>query len=257
MLTFTPSQAPIAVDAQRFDYVSRVDGFADWGYAVPGSKDVWIVCLHGHRSNGDQLFVRPDLRDTWLPAFRATGAGILTLNLRNNNWMGPKAVADMRDVLAAIRTRFHARHFVLFSGSMAGTGNLIYSMLHPDDIAAVCALCPATDLTRYHAWCGTSQLPVVQEIRDAITAAYGGTPAEAKAVYAAHSAFENAKLLTMPVFICHGTNDQLIPVEESRRLVEILGARAIYEEMEGGHHDSPLASKQAMEWLNQQVDRLS
>lgn len=245
-------------DVIRIDYVSCEDGFPDYAYALPGSGGpVWIVNLHGHGSCGDQLYTRPDIRDRWLPMFRGTGAGILTPNLRNNNWMGPKAAADLHALLATVRQRFDARRFIFFSGSMGGTGNLIYGVLHPEDVAAVCALCPATDLSGYHAWCAASDIPICGEISDAITAAYGGAPQERKPVYDRHSTRKNTERLTMPVFVSHGSADQLIPVEESRRLAAILGARLAYEEMPGGDHDSPLDSAAALAWLRDQVARLS
>ena len=47
---------------QRVDYISDVDGKADWYMRCDGIRGGdCVVVLHGHGSNGDQLFTRPDL----------------------------------------------------------------------------------------------------------------------------------------------------------------------------------------------------
>lgn len=46
----------------RIEYTGR-DGFADWALArLPESGADWVVCIHGHGSNGDQLYVREDIK---------------------------------------------------------------------------------------------------------------------------------------------------------------------------------------------------
>ena len=239
----------------RLDYTSGVDGRADWAVVWPGtSSDDWIVMIHGHGSHGDQLWTRPDIRDQWLPAFRRTGMSILSPNLRDNAWMGPSAVADLRDLLAFVRTRYGARRFVFASGSMGGTSNLIYAVVHPEDVSGVVALCPATDIGPYCTWCRCTPdaPPVLGEIAVAIESSYGGPPDSRADVYRAHSALAHADRLTMPVMVVHGSADAVIPVEPSRRLAERLADQPAfrYVEQPGGHHDSPLPMcVEALDWV--------
>ena len=259
---------------ERLEYTSGVDGTADWALLLapgesPGAKSPggdrhpctnrWIVKIHGHGSHGDQLWTRPDLRDQWLPAFRDTGFGILSPNLRDNAWMGPRAAADLHALLALVRMRYGAERFVLASGSMGGTSNLVYAALHPEDVSGVVALCPATDMDTYYRWCrGCAQAPpVLHEIADAIESSYGGPPECQAETYLAHSAIEHADRLTMPVMIAHGSADTVIPVDESRRLAARLAGRPTfrYVELPDGHHDAPLPlCAEALGWV---LDRIA
>ena len=238
---------------QRLDYRSGVDGAADWALLWPPEKgDCWVVVIHGHGSHGDQIYLRPDVRDLWLPAFRRPGCGLLTPNLRDNAWMGPPAVSDLRDLLQYVRAEYQARQFIFASGSMGGTSNLIYAALQPADVAAVIALGSATDLALYHRWCRQRNEGVIREIADAIEAAYSGAPEQVPENYRAHSALQNASRLAMPVYLAHGTRDAIIPVSQSRLLAAQMGDKPdlAYVELPDGDHDSPLTlMPQAFDWV--------
>lgn len=239
----------------RMDYISPADGYPDWALAWAADGDDWVVHLHGHGSAGDQIFTRQDIRDLWLPHYRELGLGVLSPNLRGNAWMCPRAAEDLHDLLQWTREEFGAKRFFLVSGSMGGTSNLIYAALHPEDITAVSARCPATDMTSYYRWLARNPGDTRDEILSAITETYGGSPRETPAPYAAHSAVANAARLTMPILIIHGDADALIPVEQSRQLVEAMGdaPNLTYIEIPGGDHDAPLHSPEARAWLEAQV----
>ena len=231
-------------DTDRWDYRSAVDGLPDWALLRDGDRGngLWAVVLHGHGSTGDQIFTRPDIQP-WQRHIAARGMGLLSPHLRGNSWMSPAAVSDLHDLLNRVRETRGAKRFVFCSGSMGGTANLIYAVNHPEDVAGIVALCPATDLASYYDWAVRGTLPVLKEITDAIRAAYGGDPASRPGVYAEHSALKRADRLTMPVFMVHGDADALIPVEQSRQLVQKLRACAAtvdYTELAGGDHDAPL-----------------
>jgi pimeloyl-ACP methyl ester carboxylesterase len=238
----------------RCEYHSEVDGFADWALIWPPEKgDTWIVMIHGHGSHGDQLYTRADIRDMWLPVYRRDGFGILTPNLRDAAWMGPRAAADMQALLDVLRRDFGAARFIFSSGSMGGASNLIYAVLHPQDVAGVVALCPATDLPSYYDWCRARYNGVIKEIADAIEAAYDGDPATARGLYARHSALRNApRRLNMPIYVSHGTGDALIPVSQARLFAGAMACKPdfTYVEIPDGDHDRPLIKcAEAMEWV--------
>ncbi len=232
----------------KLDYQSSYDGLADWALILPGKNpDFWIISLHGHGSHGDQLYTRRDIRETWLPAFRGTGAGILTPNLRDNAWMNPAAVSDLHELLDYLRQEYGLRKTLFYSGSMGGTGNLIYAVRHPEDVDAVVSLGAASDLTSYLEWCLRQEKPVLREIAAAISSAY--TQEDLKK----HSALLNADRLTMPVYFVHGGADAIIPVEQAEMLRDKLRDKPnfIYRQIPGGNHDSPLYDLNGMQTVTE------
>ena len=246
-------------DTIKITFRSPYDGLEDWALIERGRTSTWVIMLHGHGSQGDQLFTRQDVATQWLPFLRDRGLGILSPNLRGNAWMCRSAVSDLRDLVAFVRRKYDVKAFIFATGSMGGTGALIYAVNHPEDIAGVCALCSATDIGRYYAFCraNTNQLPVLDEIAAAIEKSYGGTPETAPANYRTNSTLNHAARLGMPIYLCHGDNDPNIPVEESRTLVAALekhGKKHIYVELKGGHHDSPIPElPKGIDWLLEQT----
>lgn len=247
----------IPEDVLRLEYASGVDGARDWALLLPRDKcETWAVMIHGHGSNGDQLYTHPRIRPIWFPAIQKHQVGILTPNLRDSAWMSPPAAADLRCLLNYVREQHGAKRFVLASGSMGGTSNLIYACLHPEDAAAVVAVCPATDLPSYVKWCRRDDANAPKGIADAIEQAYGGPPEKNPKVYHAHSAVRNARKLTMPVYVAHGTADDVIPVSQPRRLAAAMGDAVtfVYVEVPDGGHDAPLGSLGAgLDWVMRKV----
>lgn len=260
ILSVSPEQGPAAQalnGLRRIVYRSGVDGAED--YALAGHKvdaSLWVVMPHGHGSHGDQLFVRDYLRP-WLETFLAHDVGILTPNLRDNAWASPDAVADLHDLLAFARDAHGVEKFVFFSGSMGGTTNLVYAVIHPTDVAGLSALGAATDMPAYVRWClnETHAVGTPTSIGKAIIKAYGGTPEDKPALYSRHSTLQNAGTLTMPVYTAHGSDDAFMPVEQVRQLAEQMGSARhfVYREIRGGAHDSPLELVDSFRWL---LDRI-
>lgn len=253
----TPVDGYTVDRVQRLDYTSTLDNAADWALLRHSDKPngtTWVVHVHGHGSSGDQLFTRPDIRDIWLPRYMDRGFSLLSPNLRGNAWMGPAAVHDLNALLLEVTRRYSAQRFLLLSGSMGGTSNLIFAALHPQLVAGVVALCPATDVLTYRNWCKTNpNPPVLEAIRLAIDAGYERNDA----AMTAHSALRASARLTMPVYVCHGSADAIIPVSESRALASKMAdvPHFRYDEIHDGNHDAPLAKMpEALDWLTAQLD---
>lgn len=239
----------------RLDYQSAIDGFEDWALALPAKSETWAVVIHGHGSEADQLFTREDIRRWWLSYYVRLGIGILCPNARGNSWMGPAAADDMHELLEEIRERFGASRFVFISGSMGGTSNLIYGVVHPEDVAGIVALGAATDMATYHAYCRSSGHSLHTEIAEAIEASYGGAPETRCDFYRRRSAVGNAGMLTAPTLVIHGSRDSIIPVSQTRALASAMedSPTFAYIEVPGGDHDSPLSRIEASDWVFSQL----
>jgi len=244
-------------DLFKLSYKSEVDGHEDWALLEPGSNGLWTINLHGHGSQADQLYRRDDIKNLWLPKFRKNGTGILCPNLRGNAWMCPKAVSDLHELIGYLRLKYKPERILLFSGSMGATGCLIYSIIHPEDIDGVVALGGASDITTYYQWClkHKHDNPIIQEISEAIKTAYGSDTKQNPGLFQKHSALTNSHKLSMPVFLCHGESDEIIPVNQSRALAEKLSGKSnfYYREIPLGDHDSPLSQIDSFDWIISQL----
>jgi pimeloyl-ACP methyl ester carboxylesterase len=237
----------------KLTFRSAVDGIEDFAIIRPPPENTgdatWVVVLHGHGSTATQLFIREDLKTDWLPKLIAGGHGILCPNLRGNAWMGEEAVEDLHALLAEIREQYGDQRFILAGGSMGGTSCLIYSVIHPEDVAGVVALCPCTDLPGFFRFLRTRQDGILKEIGKAIGTSYR----EDVSLMEAHSCIGHAARLTMPVFLAHGISDPIIPVAQSRQLAALMKDRKtnfMYVEIEGGH-DAPLSRfREGLAWLS-------
>ena len=182
------------------------------------------------------------------------GVSLLTPNLRGNAWMNPFALWDLQSLIRHLREERGVNRFLLVSGSMGGTGSLIYACLNPSDITGVVAVCPATDIHQYWQWCNSQPDNArLQPIERAIYKGYAHTPYE----MTLHAVLPQAHQLTMPVYIAHGDDDRIIPVEQSRQLAAVLKDKLDfkYVEQPGGHHDSPLSlMPEGLDWVMGQID---
>lgn len=79
------------------------------------------------------------------------------------SWMGPKAEADVEQIIGALARTLPVKRVILCGGSMGGTGALTFAALHPHLIDGVVALN------------GTANLVEYERFLDAIAESYGGT----------------------------------------------------------------------------------
>ena len=228
----------------RLEY--RSGGMADRAlFRPPRNGGDWVVNIHGHGAHETQLFMRQDVRRAWLPSYLEMGIGLLTPNLRNNAWMSPEAVDDLDALLDFLRDRYGARRFFFSGGSMGGTSNLAYGALRPHNVSGIVSRGAASEFSSYLTFCRSHEHehPVLGEIAGAILASYQGSPAERPELYRRHSPVYHADALAdIPVFLMHGSRDELIPVSQSRRFAAAMAENDLfaYVEIPGGNHDSPL-----------------
>jgi len=135
---------------------------------------------------------------------------------------------------------------------MGGTSNLIYGVVHPEDVAGIVSLGFVSDLASFVRWCREKNTKFGNERAYLIEEVYGGSPEERPEVYALHSAQVHAQRLTMPTYLSHGTSDAAIPISQARLLVGRMpyAANMAYVEIPDGNHDSPLPRMaEGMRWV--------
>ncbi len=233
---------------QECFYNSQIDGAKERYFVHDGATEqVCVVILHGHGSLGDQLLTRQDIAEGWTKYLLEHDYSIIAPDLRGNAWMNELAVADLTQLLELEQERLKWRKLVIVSGSMGGTGGLIFAMRHPELVDGVAALGAATELHEYIEFLSHERSPILKEIHEALLKAYPNVELRNNNSVLFHS--EN---LTMPVMLVHGSADVIIPIDGSRRLAAMLSGRDNfqYRELPEGDHDAPLVYfQEALEWL--------
>ena len=155
--------------------------------------------------------------------------------------MGPKAEADLVQILDELAARFKIGRVVLCGGSMGGSSALTFAALHPDKVAGVVSMNGMANHLEY------------DQFQDAIQESFGGAKARIPEEYKKRSAEYWPERLTMPVGITAGGRDQLVPAASVVRLAGVLkklqpDVMLVYREA-GGHSTSYEDGKAVLEFV--------
>jgi dipeptidyl aminopeptidase/acylaminoacyl peptidase len=202
-----------------------------------------LIALHGHGSDRWQ-YVR-DPRDECRAARDAAAKhGLLFVSpdyRAATSWMGPKAEADLIQIIAELRQRHRVRKVFLVGGSMGGTAVLAFAALHPDLVAGVSSQN------------GTANLLEYEGFQDAIRDSFGGTKAQIPLEYKRRSAEYWPERLAMPIAITAGGRDTLVPPHSVVRLAHVLKAMGrdvlLLHREQGGHSTSYADTLAALEFV--------
>jgi predicted esterase len=171
-----------------------------------------LIALHGHGSDRWQFINSPrdecrSARDTAKknrmifisPDYRA-----------KTSWMGPKAEADVLQIIKENKKKFQIDKTILSGGSMGGTSSLTFTILHPDLIDGVVSMNGMANHLEY------------KNFQSAIQQSFGGTKAEFFEQYKKRSAEYWPEKFTMPVAFTTGGKDTIVSPESVQRLVPLI-----------------------------------
>jgi pimeloyl-ACP methyl ester carboxylesterase len=171
-----------------------------------------LIALHGHGSDRwqfakgefdearasreaaathDMLFVSPDYR-------------------KSTSWMGPKAEADLLQIIDELKARFRIGKVIISGGSMGGSSSLTFAAMHPDRISGVVSMN------------GTANHLEYENFQDAIGESFGGPKGRIPDEYKKRSAEYWPERLRMPIAIAAGGRDTLVPPGSVIRLAGVL-----------------------------------
>lgn len=250
LASFTRAAEPVDVA-----FVADCDGSTEHyvellppGFDPEAPHDL-LVALHGHGSDRWQFIrdARDECRGTREAAARH-GAILVSPDYRApTSWMGPKAEADLVQIVGSLRNRHRIGRVIVCGGSMGGTGALTFAALHPDLVDGACSLN------------GTANLVEYGRFLDAIAASFGGTKDEVPEEYRRRSAELHADRLAMPVAFTTGGRDDVVPPESVHRLhaaLLALGRPVLLLHRPDGGHDTPLAdTAAALDFVFEKVRR--
>lgn len=202
-----------------------------------------LLALHGHGSDRWQFVRQP--RDECRAArdFAAKHNMIfISPDYRAaTSWMGPKAEADLVQIITELKQQYRVRHVIVSGGSMGGTGCLTFAALHPELTDGVVSMN------------GTANLVEYENFLDAIGKSFGGTKQEVPEEYKRRSAELWPERLTMPIACTTGGLDKAVPPESVLRLMSELkklkrDVLLVHRER-GGHSTNYVDATQAYEFV--------
>jgi predicted esterase len=191
-----------------------------------------VIVLHGHGSDRWQ-FVR-DPRDECRAA-RDVAADHEMIYIApdyraKTSWMGPKAEADLVQIIGDVKKQYKVSRVFLCGGSMGGTASLTFTALHPEMVDGVAAMN------------GTANLVEYTNFPEAIAASFGGGKSVVPNEYKKRSAEFWPERFTMPVGVTASGRDTTVPPQSVMRLAHVLKERGrdvllIYRETTGHSTD--------------------
>ena len=214
---------------QERAYIARADGSAQpyWVFLpqnyTPTKKWPLVIFLHGYDpkiSKNNPWIPGPE---TWQTATSRGFIFAIPYGRRNSDFVGigeddTLAVAD--DVAANYSV--DSRRTFLLGPSMGGFGVHVIGLHHPDRFAAIAVMCGRTD---FYLWFNLQRENVAPWRRVLYDA---DEPRSLKV-----NAFQ------LPIFMQHGVQDNIVPVEHSRLFyndLKALGFPAYLREIEAGSH---------------------
>jgi pimeloyl-ACP methyl ester carboxylesterase len=181
----------------------------------PGQSHDLLIALHGHGSDRWQ-FARGQLAECRAARDMAAARGMIYVSpdyRAKTSWMGPKAEADVVQIIGELKQTYRVSRVFLCGASMGGMASLTFAALHPELVDGVASMNGTANLVEYAGF------------PDAIAASFGGSKAAIPDEYKKRSAEFWPQRFTMPVGITAGGKDTLVPPQSVVRLANALKAR--------------------------------
>lgn len=180
-------------------------------YSRDAKHDV-LIALHGHGSDRWQYIKegRGECKSARDAAAKYRMIFISPDYRARTSWMGPRAEADLVQIIADLKKQHTVGRVFLTGGSMGGSSALTFAAIHPELIAGVASMN------------GTANHLEYTQFQEAIRESFGGTKAMIPDEYKKRSAEYWPERLTMPVGITTGGRDTLVPPDSVERLAKVL-----------------------------------
>jgi pimeloyl-ACP methyl ester carboxylesterase len=202
-----------------------------------------LIVLHGHGSDRWQYVTNP--RDECRVARDVAAAHrmiFVSPDYRaRTSWMGPKAEADVLQIIAELKGRYRVGKTIVCGGSMGASSALTFAAMHPELVDGVVAMN------------GTANHLEYENFQDAIRESFGGTKAAIAQEYKRRSAEYWPERLTMPMGLTTGAKDTLVPPDSVLRLAGIVKKLQpnvlLIHRPDGGHETNYADGKAVLEFV--------
>jgi pimeloyl-ACP methyl ester carboxylesterase len=246
--------APPDANIKDVQFVADCDGTTQrYVVVLPDSFDDAkahdvLIALHGHGSDRWQFVKNPrdECRSARDVAAEQRMIFVSPDYRAKTSWMGPKAEADVVQIIARLKKTYRVSRVFICGGSMGGTGCLTFAAMHPELVDGVASMN------------GTANLVEYENFQAAIQKSFGGTKTEIPQEYKKRSAEYWPHRLSMPVGITAGGKDTSVPPQSVLRLAKALetldrDVLLIYRE-QGGHSTNYADGRAILQFMIHKAD---
>jgi dipeptidyl aminopeptidase/acylaminoacyl peptidase len=189
-----------------------------------------VIALHGHGSDRWQ-YVKQDRGECKGSRDVAAKYGMIFISpdyRASTSWMGPKAEADVVQLIGLLKEKYKVRMVILTGGSMGGTSVLIFAALHPDLVDGVVSEN------------GTANMIEYANFQTDISASYGGDKKQKPDEFKKRSPEFFPERFKMPLAATVSGKDTTVPPDSVRRLaakLQQMGKKdlLLIDNKDGGH----------------------
>ena len=235
--------------ADDITFIAEVDGSEQKYVQVmpegykPGQPVDVLIALHGHGSDRWQ-FIRQNRDECRAVRDVAKQYGMILVSpdyRARTSWMGPKAEADLVQIIQDVKARHPVRRVYLTGASMGGASCLTFAALHPHLLDGVASMN------------GTANHLEYENFQTAIQASFGGAKSEVPEEYQKRSAELHPEKFTMPTAFTVGGKDKSVPPESVLRLARKLEAMGkpvlLLHRKDGGHSTNYADAVRILEYV--------
>ena len=163
------------------------------------------------------------------------------------SWMGPKAEADVVQIIAELKQQHRVSRMFLCGGSMGGASSLAFAALHPELLDGVASMN------------GTANFLEFENFYGSIAESFGGTKEQIPLEYKNRSAEYWPEKLTMPIGLAASGKDESVPPHSVLRLAHVLQSMAhphvkLIHRPDMGHSTSYEDAAAVIEFIVQSAD---
>ncbi|MEI6165662.1 MAG: alpha/beta fold hydrolase [bacterium] len=173
-----------------------------------GVKHDVLIALHGHGSDRMQFVkdVFPEARAARKTASEKSMIYVTPDYRGNTSWMGPKAEADVVQIIGELKKKYKTGRIFICGASMGGSSCLTFTALHPELIDGVASMN------------GTANHMEYDNFQSYIKESFGGSKTDIPEEYKKRSAELWPEKFKMPVGITVGGQDKIVPPQSVLRL---------------------------------------
>lgn len=226
---------------ESISFKSDLDGSPQsyWLYTpevLSSGRHPLIVYFHALGAGADEITKLKTSSESLVSFLMRRDAIVVSPTYRGDSWLNPSATADVTQVIRALKNRYQISSIVVSGISMGRTSALIYPLVAPQDVTVngIVSAVFASDVIDLWSEGKNAQ------VKDSLTAAYGGSPTDKAQVYEARAVLRNLIRLpaTMPIALYATYTDSMIPTAQQIRLRDALAKRGspiFFAQIPGDH----------------------